>query len=782
MQIGEKPAKTEGTEARTTGQRRARSRPERRRRRRFVLAAAFIVLLAVFVGAFRYFRVDRWRRFDPALITGADRSLIITDSEGGVICVASGEQKRIPVPIKALSETTKFAFVSAEDVRFYEHRGIDIRRIFGAALADIKAGKLKEGASTIGQQLIKLSHLSGEKTFTRKLEEAYLTTRLEAAYSKDEILEMYLNFVYFGGGFYGIEAASLGYFGVHAADLSTAQAAQLAGILKAPSVYAPHLNPELSLARRNNILNLMRKYGHISAEECEEAKQEECVLANGIPEERTAFTEFAIREAAQKLGITRAELLRSGCTVVTTLDPAASSALSSLTAEDALFPSENAQTAAVILSRDGSIAAMCGGRTGGSFNRAADMERQPGSLIKPILCYAPALESGICTAATVLEDREKDFDGYAPGNAGGKYCGFVTVRRAVADSLNIPAVELLTQVGLQNAVAFAEKLGISFENEHIGLALALGGFTRGVSPLEMAGAYNAFNTDGNYLEPFAVREISRDGELLYCHAAQAVRAMGEGTAFIIRDILRTAAADGTASALSALGFPVAAKTGTNLDSDGGVRDVWTAAIAGEYTACVWFGTDDASLGCLPPGTTGGNTACVFIANLLAALPREKLTADEPPPAGVVSCRLDAEALQNAHAALLATEYTPQMLVISEYFTERTAPKEVSSVWLPPSPPREVGWYPDADGNPVICFTAEEARFAYRIFRCSAAGGGERLIAEVTGQTGQIGWTDHTAVPGESYFYWVVTVNPLIETDGAPAVSAESRRMRVVVLY
>ncbi|MBO4878947.1 MAG: transglycosylase domain-containing protein [Clostridia bacterium] len=752
---------------------------------------ALIIVLSAFaaaaVGAACFFRFHEWQRFDIGRITSADRSAVVLDSEGQVIAVVSGAEKRLPIRISELSETTKFAFVSAEDARFYEHSGIDIRRIFGAAWADIKALSLKQGASTIGQQLIKLSHLSGEKTFGRKLEEAVLTTRMEAELTKDEILELYLNYVYFGGGFYGIETAALGYFGVHASELSAAQAAQLAGILKAPALYAPHLDPERSLERRNTVLSLMAKYGHLSEEECVRAKNEPCILINGLKEERTAFIDYALAEAAEKLGITRAELLRSGCRICTTLESGAEAALTAIMEDDRRFPTENAQAACVLLRSDGGIAAMCGGRgedAAGGFNRAAAMERQPGSLIKPILCYAPAIESLGCTGATVLEDRETDFSGYAPTNAGGKYYGAVTLRFAVSESLNVPAVAMLRRVGTENAVAFAEKLGISFENEHIGLALALGGFTRGVSPLEMAGAYNCFNTGGEYFAPFAVATIELDGATVYEHAAEGRRVMRAETAFIMADILRSAVTDGTAGALSGLGFPIAAKTGTNLDEAGGVRDVWTAAFAGDYTACLWVGTDSAALGSLPAGTTGGNCACPLLAALFSALPAERTAdiADRKAPDGVVLCRLDGKTLLSDGVALLATAYTPPEDVIEEYFPARSAPREESTIWRTPEPPSVVGWLPDADGNPVIGFTAGDARLRYELFRCGKNGEGERLIAELGGQTGGISYTDFTAVPGETYFYWIRTVNPLIAAAGGEAVSAPSRRMRVVVPY
>ena len=756
----------------------------------FLRAAALLFAMTtaavIAVAAGMLARIAMKYRFDVEKITGAERSVLVYDAGGELIAAVSGERKRIPIPLSALSEKTKLAFISAEDARFYEHSGVDIIRIFGAAWSDVKALELREGASTIGQQLIKLSHLSGEKTFERKLAEVYLTVAMERSYTKDEILEMYLNYVYFGGGFYGIEAASLGYFGVHASELTTAQAAQLAGVLKAPSTYAPHLDAEKSLGRRSTVLALMEQYGYLSSEESAAAKAEPCVLKNAFPSGGGQFVSFALDEAADALSIGREELIRSGCRIHTTLDRAAADRCNALMADDSLFPCEAAQGALVLLGKDGAILALNGSRAGegreDSFDRAADMERQPGSLTKPILCYAPAIDRFGYTAATVLEDAEKQFGEYKPHNAGGRYRGFVTLREAVSESLNIPAVELLEAIGVENGVAFAEGLGLSFENEFIGLPLALGGFTRGVSPLEMAAAYNAFNTGGEYFRPYSVQSIERDGDMLYLHAAEPTRAMRPETAFIMSDVLRTATQTGTASALDALRFPIAAKTGTALDETGGVRDVWTAAFAGDFTACCWIGVDSAALGTLPEGTTGGSSACILIRELFASLPPERTAGSIAAPEGVLRCRLDRRALKEGHRLLLATDDMGAEEILNEYFCAGTEPTGYDPIRLPPQPPREVLWRMDADGDPVIVFTAEDERLEYAILRSGAEEGEAVLLARIGGRQGEVAYTDRTAAAGGTYFYSVVAVNPTLSADGGRNESAPSRKMRIVVLF
>ena len=766
----------------TTGEEGKKKRPSK-------LKTAFRVLLILSAGSIAagvilfavYFKVDEWHTFDPDLITGAARSTVFYDAEGNEISIMHSSDNRIPIEIESLPEYVKYAFTSAEDARFYEHSGIDIIRIGGAALADIKAGGKVQGASTIGQQLIKLSHLSPDKTFERKVEEAYLSICMEHRFSKDEILEMYMNYVYFGGGFYGIETASRGYFGVSASELSIAQAAQLAGIVKAPSRYAPHLNMEKSVGRRDTVLKLMLDYGRITEEEYNSAINEECVLTNNMVKAENYFIDYAIDECCRYLEVDRNELLCGGYQVYTTLATDINEEAEQLVKHSEGYPegSENSEGALAALRVDGSIAAMVGGReySSGCFNRASEMERQPGSLMKPIICYAPAMEYCGVTAATMLDDEPMDFDGYSPRNAGDVYCGKVSVRRAIEESLNIPAVEMLDSIGLGTGVAFSERLGISFDDECISLALALGGFTYGVSPLEMAGAYNTFASGGEYIEPYSVSRIERDGETLYAHEAKAERVMSEANAYILTDMLSSAAENGTAKRLGETGLHVAAKTGTNLDSNGNVRDAWTAAYTSEYTIVMWMGMDNASLGALPSGTTGGSSSCVVIAELLSAI-YDGGNSDFTIPDGVIEVSLDKNSMEEGEL-LLATEYMPKEQVVKEVFTLCTAPMHENPFWQYPSAPEQVGWYFDVTGKPVITFTSDDARLSYAIYRRDRSGYVIR-IATLSGCSGPVEYRDVSALLGSSYEYYITKIHPNMAENGRNIESEPSRCMYVIM--
>ena len=759
---------------------------EKKKKRGSVLKIIAGVLLLMVAGAMLFasavFRFDEWRAFDPELIQNCDRSLLVYDCEGELMC-AAGSVKRICVKLDELSINTVNAFISAEDNRFYSHDGIDLYRVLGAAWADIKAGSYVQGASTISQQLIKLSHLSSEKTLDRKLEEAVLAFELEQKFSKDDILEMYLNYVYFGGGYYGIEAAALGYFGVHAAELSTAQAAQLAGILKSPSSYAPHIDAEASIARRNNVLRLMNEYGYIDAGELAEALAEESVILRGFPNERSCFADAAIDEAAKLLGMDRSSLLVSGMRIYTTADSKMDELCALLMSDDSAYPDENAQGALAVLRADGSVAAMIGGRgiyEGGSLNRAADIERQPGSLIKPVLVYAPALQIGGYTAATLLNDEPTVFGDYAPRNSDGKYYGTVTLRQAVERSLNIPAVSVLADIGLPNAIMFASRMGVSFEGEKPGLALALGGFTHGVSPLEMAGAYTAIANGGVYIKPTTIERIcGADGEVVYERSVSGERVMSEANAYILTSMLKSAAKVGTGRRLSVTGLPIAAKTGTSVDGSG-VRDAWCAAYTSEYVAVCWMGTDSSASGSLPEDAVGGSYPAELLRRLFAGVYENRQCPDFCRPPEVEETEIDVFDAERGRICA-AGEYTPEEYRETEYFLYGTEPLQESGYWQLPTPPRELGWSMNSAGEPVISFVAESSIFCYRVMRRSSDGA-EECIAEFKGRLGCLSIADGTAKPGAMYAYRVVALHPDMKENGSPMQSAPSREICVTVPY
>ncbi len=719
-----------------------------------VTAAAVLFLLC---GAVKTLGMDRWVDFDVYRITGCDRTSIIYDGQSDVVTRLHGVQDRTWVSISELQPSTVYAFISAEDARFFEHEGVDVIRIAGAIVADIKAGSYVQGASTISQQLIKLSHLTSEKTISRKAEEAALAYEMERQYSKGDILEMYLNYVYFGGGYYGIEAAAEGYFGVHASDLTLDQSAMLAGILKSPSGYAPHINYAASINRRNNILRLMRDYGYITDDEKKQASARRPTILHDKNEEYSGYyTDAVTKSAAALMGITVDELIRGGYSIYSAMDSDIQHYCEEMFKNGELFPAEDSEAAIVVLEPStGMVVAMVGGRsyTGGiSFNRATDIRRQPGSVIKPVIAYAPAFEYLNYTAADMILDEETTFADYTPSNYGNKYYGWVTVREAVTKSLNVPAVKTLSAVGVYRAKDFAKRCGIEFDDKDDSLALALGGFTYGVSPLQIAGAYSCFASGGIYNTPTLIKKITdRNGLTVYEYRQDSRRVMSEANAYILTSMLKSVVTEGTGHRLNTLDIPIAGKTGT-VGLANGNRDAWMAGYTPEYTAVVWQGYDSDRLGLLPSSATGGTYPALMLYELFNHIYPDGRSGDFEKPESVKQYSIDAKTLKKQHKAVLANAMTPQSSRVTEYFTEETAPEDVSGYWAVPGSAQNLLAVRE-EGGVMVSFDCPDDFGMYTLWR-SEAGKAEKPLMTWNGREGHIEYIDAAVKPGKGYRYRV----------------------------
>ena len=708
-------------------------------------------------GAVKTLGMDRWVDFDVYRITGCDRTSIIYDGQSDVVTRLHGVQDRTWVSISELQPSTVYAFISAEDARFFEHEGVDVIRIAGAFVADIKAGSYVQGASTISQQLIKLSHLTSEKTISRKAEEAALAYEMERQYSKEDILEMYLNYVYFGGGYYGIEAAAEGYFGVHASDLTLDQSAMLAGILKSPSGYAPHINYAASINRRNNILRLMQDYGYITDDEKKQAAAKRPTILHDKNEEYSGYyTDAVTKSAAALMGITVDELIRGGYSIYSAMDSDIQHYCEEMFKNGELFPAEDSEAAIVVLEPStGMVVAMVGGRsyTGGiSFNRATDIRRQPGSVIKPVIAYAPAFEYLNYTAADMILDEETTFADYTPSNYGNKYYGWVTVREAVTKSLNVPAVKTLSAVGVYRAKDFAKRCGIEFDDKDDSLALALGGFTYGVSPLQIAGAYSCFASGGIYNTPTLIKKITdRNGLTVYEYRQDSRRVMSEANAYILTSMLKSVVTEGTGHRLNTLDIPIAGKTGT-VGLANGNRDAWMAGYTPEYTAVVWQGYDSDRLGLLPSSATGGTYPALMLYELFNHIYPDGRSGDFEKPESVKQYSIDAKTLKKQHKVVLANAMTPQSSRVTEYFTEETAPEDVSGYWAVPGSAQNLLAVRE-EGGVMVSFDCPDDFGMYTLWR-SEAGKAEKPLMTWNGREGHIEYIDAAVKPGKGYRYRV----------------------------
>ena len=760
----------------------------RRRRRRFLRVVLFLIGTPLFCGAVWLFSQDAWHALDLEKIYSSEETLLVTDRDGAIVSRLYLHENRVSVGIDVLPDHVKNAFLAAEDARFYSHPGFDLIRIAGAALHDLRAGSYVEGASTITQQLIKLTHLSSEKTLNRKVDEAILSYRLEQLLTKDEILACYLNRVYFGGGYYGIEAAAQGYFGVHASELTLAESALLAGVLKSPATYAPHLRPEASLGRRGVILDLMIEYGMIDAAEAAQAKREPLrLISDSQKQKHDSYIDLAMTEACSLLDCSLDELLTEGLTIETVMDPNAQRIAETAFKNDAYFPTyetESAEGALVLIdAKTGGVSAIVGGRdseTALGFNRATRIRRQPGSAIKPILIYAPALEAGY-TAASMLLDDAIDFGDYTPKNANGRYAGWITMREAVTRSLNLPAVSLFRELGVERCKSFASRLGIPFDVRDDSLTLALGGFTYGVSPYRLCGAYAALASGGVYRAPYVIERITdRAGTELYRHAAEETRVISEGNAFILTSLLTSVAKEGTASLLSSLNIPLAAKTGTVGDETGN-RDIWLACCNPDYAAVVWMGFDDATDGrCLPKDCGGGTYPAMLLSEVFSALYPDGGAPEFPVPDSVVSRKLDAVTLKNEHVAVLAGSLTPEDQAVSEYFVRGTEPKDVTEYWQIPQPPTDLTITLCGDVA-EISFTPPSRYMTFRLYREDEAGFAI-LLATFENVAYAVRFSDPVDRLNGDFAYYVVPVHPAITVENELLCGRASEKRFISVYH
>ncbi|MDR3051704.1 MAG: PBP1A family penicillin-binding protein [Oscillospiraceae bacterium] len=749
----------------------------RRWRRVLGYTALGIFVAALGLGVWGYFALDvaHWQRIDPAKITNLQQTTLIYDNAGAFVTAVQAVEDRTVVSLERVPLHVRNAFLAAEDLRFYQHPGVDIVRIFGALINDLRTRSYREGASTITQQLIKLSHLTEEKALSRKLQEAYLALQLERDYSKDEILAMYLNFINFGNGAYGIQAAARAYFGVDVDALSLTQGAALAAAIKAPSLYAPHTHPEENRTRRNYILNTMLQQGMITQAQADEAKAATLTATAREPKPIPYgwFVDETLDEAAALLSLSAEDVLGSGHRIYTTLNTRLQDIADKLYTDKGRFPANArdgvpAQSAFALLDvQTGALRALVGGRSytvRRGLNRATDMRRSPGSAIKPLAVYGPALDLGYGTASVLL-DEYGDFNGYRPKNAGNIYYGRVTMRTALTNSLNVPAVRLLREIGIPASRAYLEKAGIPLDDRDQNLSIALGSLTIGVTPAEMAASYAIFANGGTYRPPYVIdRIVDSAGNTVYTHQAQSRQVTSPQNAFLMTSMLQSVASYGTASRLRATGQDIAAKTGTVSLTEGGNRDVWVAAYTPELVATVWMGfdqTDNAHK--VPSGSTGGNLpaalATAFFQAAYKDLPKPTFTQ----PKGMVWLDIDKQSIRDRGVPMLASERTPKSYRYSELFLESNRPMRVSDVWQPPRAPSSFYIAHGDSGKPILIFEpVDTAR--YRIQRDSV--GESIILAEVDGGAGAVQrYTDESARFGISYTYRVIPVHAELLAEG-----------------
>ena len=566
--------------------------PARRRWWRLAAAAAACVVLAL-GGVARYALLQAERRIaeDRPIAASVGPSVLVVGADGDVVASRGGFVGR-PLAASELPKRLVDAVVAIEDRRFFEHPGFDVHAIARAAVADLTAGAFRQGGSTITQQLAKLEYAGAQRTLTRKLDELFLAWALERRYSKMEILARYLNRVYLGAGVFGIDAGARRYFNTTPEKLTLAQAAMLAGLIRSPSSAAPTLHPQAAQARAAQVLDAMVETGAITAAEADAARAAPATLTAGadVTPSINYFADWAADQALHVPGLELGAVGGQGVIAQSTVDPQ----LQRL-AEDAIdreFAKHAAaahvgQAAMIVMSRDGAVRAMIGGRDyhASQFNRAVQARRQPGSAFKPIV-YLAALESGL-DIDTTLVDAPVSFGGWSPQNYEGKYDGPVTLETAFAQSLNSVAAQLAARVGPERLIGVAQRLGILSDLQP-NLSLALG--TSEVTLLELMAAYGTIADDGKRVEPYGLVLVQTADRLV--HPLGPIRPEPLIAPAIDDEMLRLMVAVVERGTGRAAHFdrPAAGKTGTTQD----YRDAWFIGFTHDLVAGVWVGNDDSS--------------------------------------------------------------------------------------------------------------------------------------------------------------------------------------------
>jgi penicillin-binding protein 1A len=612
------------------------------------------------------------------------------------------KEQRIDVPFSQISPRLVEAIVAIEDQRFYEHHGFDLRRMGSAALANVRRRRAAQGASTITQQLARQSFLTTDKTFHRKLQELILAARIERQYSKERILELYLNKVYFGDGLYGVEAAARGFFGKHASELTVAEAATLAGLVKSPSSYAPTVNLTRATSRRNVVLQAMLENGVIDKAAYQAARSTKIVLHDGL---RAAephgqyFKEQVRREIVDRFGWQR--VYQGGLRVYSTIDMPMQEAAEAAVAESLktiderrasvaarraaakkqpappLADGEPLQAALVALDPvTGHVRAMVGGRDfeSSNFNRAVQAKRQPGSAFKPFV-YATALESGYSPATVIdhLDDPIATLQGAWTPEDEHSSADSMTLRTGLRTSSNRAAVRLLQQVGIPRTVQNAKMMGVGDVPSVPSLALGSGEVTL----QSMTAAYAAFANHGLVPQAILIRRVEdRDGRVLYEAHDESTRAISDVTAFLMTTMLADVVNAGTGYRTRQMGFtlPAAGKTGTTND----FNDAWFVGFTPKLVAGVWVGFDQPHT-ILPNGFAADLAVPMWTRFMKAATNGDKPEWQVPPP-GVTTatvCRMSGklatDGCQDVEVVNNDGHLEHRSMVYTEYFARGTVP-------------------------------------------------------------------------------------------------------------
>ncbi len=709
---------------------------------RFFLVALSTFILIFSIAVLIIFLTPPKIEFNSKLLITSGNFISFYDKRNSLVLSVSENNRQSGK--SEFQATLKNAFISVEDKNFYMHKGLDYKRMIKAALVNVKNMSFKQGGSTISQQLIKNTHLSNEKTLSRKITEIKLTRILEKKFSKDEIITAYLNTIYFGENTFGIIDAAKHYFGKEVEELSLSETAVLAGIISAPSLYNPNADLAAATKRRNLVINKMYEQGYITSKERIDALNEKIETIKPENDYIASYINSCFNEIYEKTNLSPYSL--NQCKVWTYYNDALQKTISS-------YESTSGYQAIIL---DNSTCGVCA-----YYTNVGEIEREIASCGKPLYVYAPAIEENIITEYTKINDSPIDFNGYSPKNYGNKYNGYVSAKEALSKSLNVPAVKILDALGIKKAKDYAKKLNIDITND--GLSIALGNTAKGITLKNLASAYTTFANFGYYKTPRFIRQISdRTGKIIYKEEENGKQVYSPSTASVITDMLLETVKSGTAKKLSYLPFEVACKTGTNGDEKGNF-DCYSVGYSVNNTVACWIGNKDYSR--LSLSETGAGTPTFLLGNFF-----EEINKGNPQANFVYKdlheVTIDKLSYENSGELLIADENTPDRYALKIYL-KNDYPKLSRSTRFTTSEVCDV----QADfGANEVNFTLNLPNYvSYKLYRVKDKN--SILIYE-----GQDGFVDKLTTKGiyDYYAIFVIEGKNLVETKPIKVVSVNFR--------
>ena len=574
------------------------------------------------------------------------------------------------VDIETLPEYVKNAFIDIEDKRFYSHNGFDIKRILKSAFVNITTQSKSQGASTISQQLIKNALLTNEKTYSRKIKEIILAIKMEKEFSKDEILEMYLNTIYFGSNAYGIENASKIFFNKTAQDLTLNEACCLAGLIKSPSTYSPRTNYSNAVERKNLVAKTMFNAKDINSEEYNLVINSPIEISKENLNDNS-YEKEAIFEACELLGIKERDLINENYQIVTFKDDDLQNEV--IKSNDRIIKSAEDSTnssldsLSVVVNNNGHVLAYYANSNYNLHN----LTRQPASTLKPLAVYLPCFNNNILSPASIILDEEINYSGFSPKNADNSYHGHVSSREALSKSLNVPAVKALDCLGVKNAKETLSSLGVNISNSDLNLSLALGSLKNGVKVLDLVAAYNAVANLGNYYKPcFVDKILDKNNNIIYSHENYSLKVVDSEGCFLVTDILKDCAKSGTAKRLASLNLPIASKTGTASTKKGNT-DLFNVSYSSEHTILSWIADVDDIV--LPNSLLSSSQPTDINKEICAYLYKNHIPKDFEIPENIEKAFYDLSEYENNHI-LVKPNHSIERYMLSDYFKKDNLPE------------------------------------------------------------------------------------------------------------